>query len=234
MINVNELYKAVQFFSNKEQSGFIKPSEFNLLADRAQMEMFMKKFGNPEMVGGPMQPFPKYSYQETQKISDDLRIFVKKLDTALSSGFLGYPNDYVHFSSCRVVTVSQGAGMTFKKKEVEVSVVDDSELGYILNSAIVSPEPDYPVACFYEQGIQFYPEESNRVVLTYLRRPAKPLWAFTTVNGRPVHDESNSVNLEFPEETLNEILVKILSYIGINLREPQLIQYSETQKNAGI
>jgi hypothetical protein len=234
MIDVNELYKAVQFFANKEQSGFIKPSEFNMLADRAQMEMFMKKFGNPELVAGPMQPFPKYSYQETQKISDDLRIFIKKSELPLSSGFLNYPTDYVHYSSARVVNVSQGTGMTINRREVEVSVVDDSELGYILNSSIVNPEPDYPVVAFYEAGLQFYPDNSENVVLTYLRRPVKPNWAYNLVNGRPVYDANNSIHLEFPDETLNEMLAKILSYVGINLREPQLVQYSETQKNAGI
>ena len=124
--------------------------------------------------------------------------------------------------------------MTVNRREVEVSVVDDSELGYILNSSIVNPEPDYPVVAFYETGLQFYPDNSENVVLTYLRRPTKPNWAYNLVNGRPVYDADNSIHLEFPDETLNELLVKILSYVGINLREPQLVQYGETQKNAGI
>ena len=46
-ININELYKFVQFVSNKEQSGYIKPSEFNIAVDRAQMQLFMERYNNP-------------------------------------------------------------------------------------------------------------------------------------------------------------------------------------------
>ena len=43
-INIDEMYRFVQFVANKEQSGFIKPSEFNLAADRAQMQLFMERY----------------------------------------------------------------------------------------------------------------------------------------------------------------------------------------------
>lgn len=235
MVNINELYKTVQFFANKEQSGFIKPSEFNLLADRAQMEMFMKKFGNPEAVAGPMQPYPKYSYQETQKITDDLRPFIKRISLSPNMGQIEYPDDYVHFSSLRTVQYIPIAGTSnMMPRQVEVQAVDDSELGYMIGSSIVFPEPDYPIVAFYDNYMQLYPIDVEEAVFTYLRRPVKPLWAFTLVNNRPVYDEANSVNIEFPDETLNELCMKILSYVGINLREPQLVQYSENNKNVGL
>jgi hypothetical protein len=235
MVNIDELYRTVQFFANKEQSGFITPSEFNLLADRAQMEMFMKKFGNPEAVVGPMQPYPKYSYQETQKITDDLRPFVKRINLNLNFGQLQYPEDYVHFASLMAVRFVNIAGTSNSiPRHIEIQAVDESELGYMLGSDIVYPEPDYPVVAFYDNYMQVYPIETSNVIFTYLRRPVKPLWAFDIVNNRPVYNDANSVDIEFPDETLNEIAMKILSYVGINLREPSLMQYSETQKNAGL
>lgn len=234
MINIDELYRAVQFFSNKEQSGFIRPSEFNLLADRAQMEVFMKRFGNTEEYR-PNQPFPKYSYQETQKITDDLRVFITRTDVNTNMGQVEYPDDYVHFSSAMSVQMVPISGTSnYIPRNVEIQAADDSELGYMLGSSIVYPEPDYPIIVFYDNYMQVYPLTVNRVILTYLRRPVVPNWAFTTVNNRPVYNPAASTNIEFPNEVFNEILVKMLSYIGINLREQQLIQYGELQKQQGM
>lgn len=234
MVNIDELYRTVQFFANKEQSGFIKPSEFNLLADRAQMEIFMKKFGNPQEYT-PNAPFPRYSYQETQKITDDLRVFITRVTLTANFGQIDYPDDYVHFSSAMSVRMEPISGTNnFIPRNIEIQVADDSELGYMLGSAIVFPEPDYPIMVFYDNYMQIYPIETEMVHFTYLRRPQVPNWAYTLVNNRPVYNPGASVNIEFPDETLNEIAARILSYVGINLREPQLIQYSEMQKDKGI
>ena len=43
-----------------------------------------------------------------------------------------------------------------------------------------------------------------------------------------------SINLEWPEQVFNEIAIRILSFVGINLREPELAQYSEGKKQTGI
>ena len=79
-IDVNELYEFVKFVANKEQSGYIKPDEFNLVADRAQMQFFMERYNNPAEYQ-PGRPIPRVAFQQSQKVSDDLRIlkFHKKL-----------------------------------------------------------------------------------------------------------------------------------------------------------
>ena len=43
-ININTVYSKVLTLSNKEQRGYITPQEFNLLADKAQMEIFQEYF----------------------------------------------------------------------------------------------------------------------------------------------------------------------------------------------
>lgn len=234
MVNIDELYRTVKYFSNKEQSGFIKPSEFNLLADRAQMELFMKRFGNTEGYS-PLKPFPKYSYQETQKVTDDLRRFIKRIIVDTNLGQIEYPDDYVHFSSAMSVVMKPIAGTNnYLPYNIEIQVADDSELGYMLGSSIVYPEPDYPIMVFYDNYMQVYPIETSKVAFTYLRRPVKPNWAYNIQGNNLVYNPGASTDIEFAEETLNEIAAKILSYVGINLREPQLIQYSEMQKQNGI
>ena len=40
MVNINSVYQKVLTLLNKEQRGYLTPQEFNLLADRAQNEIF--------------------------------------------------------------------------------------------------------------------------------------------------------------------------------------------------
>lgn len=219
MININDFYKSVQSFANKEQRGFITPSEFNDYASRAVMESFMQK---------------SMAYQSTQKISDDLRPFIKPVTLDVDAeGKVLYPTDYVHLSSVKYIKVTT-VGKTTVKTPIELTPVDDNELAYRLNSRIVKPSKDYPILTYYDSYMKVFPIDLKRVELTYLRQPVTPFWASTTVNNRPVYDAANSVNIEFPFEVYNELLVKVLSYVGITLREGVLMQYAENKNQQGI
>ena len=231
-IDVNELYEFVQFVANKEQNGYIKPNEFNLAADRAQMQFFMERYNNPAEYQ-PGRPIPRVAFQQTQKVSDDLRVFVttESINNAQSIPALG--DEYVHLVSLRTTNGRH------------VKLLDDSELGHVLNSALTPPSSTYPVAYIVNNQINIVPGTVG-CTLTYLRRPAKPEWVFfqnssgepTDASGNPItypiFDDANSTDLEFPDETFNEIAIRILSFVGINLRENQLSQFAELKKQQGI
>jgi hypothetical protein len=44
MVNIDTVYQKVLSIANKEQRGYITPQEFNLLANKAQMEIFSEYF----------------------------------------------------------------------------------------------------------------------------------------------------------------------------------------------
>ena len=44
MISINRVYQKVLAIANKEQRGYITPQEFNLFADKAQMEIYTGYF----------------------------------------------------------------------------------------------------------------------------------------------------------------------------------------------
>lgn len=239
MVNINDLYKFVQFISNKEQSGYVKPSEFNMAVDRAQMQLFMERYNNPAEYQ-PGRPIPRVAYQQTQKISDDLRPFMKKSMQNLLSGKLLWSNleDYMHLSSLRVnytFTNSCGETKTVKKG---VRIIDDSELSNFLDSSILHPSEKYPIAAIYDGYLQVFPESIQNVEITYLSRPNRPtdgeFWKFDITNGLPVFDTLNSTNLNWSDELFNEIAIRVLSFMGINLREANLTQYTELKKTQGI
>ena len=43
-INIDSVYKTVLSILNKEQRGFITPSQFNKVAEQAQLELLEKNF----------------------------------------------------------------------------------------------------------------------------------------------------------------------------------------------
>lgn len=254
-INIDEMYRFVQFVANKEQSGFITPAEFNLASDRAQMQLFMERYNNPAEYQ-PGRPIPRVAYQQTQKISDDLRMFIKRIMLPVNAnGMMNYPEDYIHFSKatyrylstidlddgsanagcvdCSSPVSGQSSTSTIEKT-VGVKPVDDGELNKILSSNIVAPSLEYPILAFFEDGIQYYPKDISSVELTYLHRPTIPNWAFTLVNNRPVYNAASSIDLEWSEQVFNEIAIRILSFIGVNLREAELTQYGEAKRQTGI
>ena len=49
MIKIDDIYQKVLALANKEQRGYITPQEFNLLADKAQLEIFESYFHKIKM-----------------------------------------------------------------------------------------------------------------------------------------------------------------------------------------
>lgn len=246
-MNINKFKIFVDFIAKKATSGN-NPTivQFNIAVERAFVEDIMMSYGNPaEYQTG--RPIPRMAWQQTQKITDDLRFLLTRKEFHLTAaGKLTVPDgttkdintqtapNYLHVSSLRFNHIISKNG-AFESKEVNINIMRDSEIGSVLSSNINNPTTRFPVCAFYDTYIQFYPKTLQKVIFTYLRTPTIPVWAYTLdSNGRPVYDASNSVDIESPDVTQNRIAVKVLSYLGVSIREPQLIQYAEQQKATGI
>jgi hypothetical protein len=238
MIKVDELYQFVRFVANKSQSsGTITPSQFNLVLKRAYTQWVMERYGDPNKLMPGEANQARYGYQLNQKITDDIKHLIvgPKPYPVDEQGRVNYPNDYLHISSYRHRYKKQLSCGDTVVKEVDIRAMKDSEIGHILTSQIVEPTMRYPYLAFYNDHMKVYPKEIDYVILTYLKKPEEPVWAYTPdANGRPVYDDTASVNIDAPEEALNEIAFRVLSFLGMNIREPQLIQYSEQLKAQGV
>lgn len=247
-MTVDEIRLFVNFLAKKNQSGANPgPIDFNLALQRAYVEWVMSKYGNDnEYTLG--REIPRISWQKTQKNTDDLRfLLVTKMFSVPSTGKFIIPNGtsvkdvsntivpkYMHLSSIRSMYVKLCDG-EYQQLETNVDIVRDNEVGSKLGSNIVNPTKKYPMASIQDTFIQFYPKNIGFVTMSYLKQPTLPVWGYTGgVTTPPVYDSTTSVQLESPEETHNDIVVRILRYLGISIREPQLIQYSQAMKMEGI
>ena len=247
MVNIDEFKRFVEFISNKSgMGGYVSPDEFNLNAQRAVMEYTMKRYGNVHEYQ-PGRPIPRISYEKTQKVIDDLRHLKEVRRIPVTSGEFAIPNnveldalgavmpEYLHLSTItytKLLNRDCENGVEIRKRAVDV--VKDDELANRLDSSLVPPTATYPIANIQNSYVRVYPETIKEVEVVYLRQPNVPNWGFTVVSNRFVYDASSSVDLDIPKEAMNEVAMMFLSYLGLRIRENQLVQYAEMQKSKGV
>jgi len=226
MANIDKVYTYIaKTIANKAQTGNLTPSDFNSLMPRVLRQWVFKTYD--DMTDGR-------GWQSHQAITDDLRFLLvrNKVMQVDPSGVLNVPSDYLHLSSINYTYSRLVNGQTVSELR-PVDIVRDNERSAFTSSNIYAPllvAKKYCIASFFDTYLQFYPQDIARVEFTYLRQPVDPVWNFTVVNGRPVYDPLTSVDLEAPDEAIDEIAMIALSLFGINIRDNELISYSEAQK----
>jgi len=213
-MTIDEVYKFVQFMANKEQRGYIKPSEFNMLAKRAQLDVIKEKVGKPSPAAGVI------GFKDTAQLSDELYpVTVFETSLTASGDLFTFPADYLHFVSLRYGGNS-------------VEMISLGELYKRRDSVIVQPSVGFPVGVIETNGIRIFinsgaSDTTGALRLNYIKKPSDPNWAYTTVNNIEIYNSSDSTQLTLSDSTHKEIANRILGYIGVNLREADIIQYSD-------
>ena len=73
----------------------------------------------------------------------------------------------------------------------------------------------------------------SNVNLSYLSQPPKPVWGYTIVNKRPVFDANTSVDLLWSDVCINDIVIRAMSYVGISIKDNEIISYSQAKIKEG-
>jgi hypothetical protein len=98
---------------------------------------------------------------------------------------------------------------------------------YVLNNQV--PTLNQSVVTMYPQTINTY----GQVVCTYFRYPKDPKWTYITLfNGEPSFDQSQPdyQDFELPLEDEFKLVMKILQYCGVSIREIEVTQYGISQE----
>jgi len=219
-MNIDDIYQLVQTFSNKEQRGFVTSGDFNLLAKKAQMEIIKERLdiirsGVQLKVAGAN----RYDVTPT-RAKQDLSYILTKATLVYANNLFTIPTDNLHL----VELMYQGIN--------PIDVVDDHSINYLLRSTIASPSTDNPVALMYGGNIEVFPTAiTSGVTAKYYKEPAAPIWAYVSINttNNPIYDDSNSTQFVLPATCHNELIIKILGYVGVNLRDVDIVSYSQNK-----
>jgi hypothetical protein len=201
---LEDVYNFMRFIVRKERSVFLTIDEAMDSLDTGQMdafEEFFKMYGINQNVHDALRPFRIY-YQFT---SD-------------SSGFVTFPDGYLHLIG-QPFTVT---GSTVNR----IEFLNEDELPFALTSQLRPISNTYPIASDTSMGFSVYPQQTQTGFFTYLRRPARPVYA-TVESGRLiVFDATNSINLEWEDSYINNIIARALKYVSVNMGEPEVYNFA--------
>jgi hypothetical protein len=114
----------------------------------------------------------------------------------------------------------------------EAEKVNHSRITSLLMSNLTSPTMAYPAYTQEQDFIKIFPAAINKpgqVLAQYFRYPYDPKWTYSTIlGGAPVFDQSQSdyQDFEVPLQTEYRLVMKILQYCGVSIREEEVAQFA--------
>ena len=213
-MTLQDCFDFLNFWINKSTGAFYTIPELELIVDRGSISLF-----------SDYQP----KYATSQRVKDALAPFKATYDftpTTTVSGYIVIPSNSNYLN---LIDVQVQYAISNRTIYAGVTMVNEDERANRLNSQIDPVTVTSPIGeIIAPRYIRLYPTSGYTGTVTYFRRPVKPVFAYTVISGRViVYDHANSTQLEWNEGTVNQVLVKALSSIGINIGEQDVQQYAE-------
>lgn len=223
---INTVRNTVLAILNKDNRGYITPAIFNLYAKQAQLELF-----NGYMVDYNNEQFLLNNRKHSTGNGDLLRKVNEVIDyftisTNLSYNFGGGVFD-LPTDNYRLTRVNYN-GFNL------VEPVSHGKALSLVGSNLTAPTTMYPIYTISERTLMVYPSTiTGNISATYIRYPKDPKWTWSTlVNGEPLFDQgaNDYQDFELPTSDETRLIVKILQYCGISIREAEVAQAAKSDE----
>ena len=123
-------------------------------------------------------------------------------------------------------------GTVMHKESTEVQVTQRNEILYIQSNPLIAPTKDYPLYIYEKEKLYLYPSSiTSDITISYLRKPLDVIWDFTIPTGQNYYqyNPNSSTDFELSSTEQANIILKILLYSGIVIRDPSVIQVAAQQ-----
>lgn len=231
MALLNELYEFTQDVAKKQQRGYISFGDFTTYINQCQNDHFVECFGNPNTY---QQGRAKAAINasETTINRDALSPFDKSLIvTPDAVGKYILPTDYRHFQAAySIEPKNQDHCEELPRGIVRWKMIKELrhfEIAQALNSVNYMPSYEFPNLVFGSNYLIVYPNDLGKIEFVYYSNPLPAKLAYTVVQNKQVYNATNTVELEWGEDEQRQIIKKVWSYIGMNLGDSELVQFSE-------
>ena len=238
-INVNTVYQTVLLILNKEQRGYMTPTEFNSMGTQVQLEIFEKYFEDLNQQLRVPQTNTDYG-NRVENIDNKMSIFK-------TNGSCFYDSN----NKCFYLPVSDTFGVQYVpvqtkptessiymisnvvyKDEVEAQRLDKTDFYFIKKSNLTKPSKDFPVYLLESNKIKVEPKSiTSDLSVDFIRTPRNVHWGFAVgKKGQYVYDKTpysetgGSQDFELHPSEQTDLIIKILLYAGIVIRDPQIVQ----------
>jgi len=127
-----------------------------------------------------------------------------------------------------------------------IEILSNRDYNQIKLSPLTQPTNDFPVAKYKQDKITVFPSAapyaSSDVTFNYIRKPKDVVWAYKlgTLGQYLFNDSSNPVDpgvipstgfvdFEISESQQTEVILQILKYSGVIIRDPQIVQAASNE-----
>ncbi len=208
--SLNVFYEMSDAIAKKSLiGGTMTISERDNFARLAQMQIFEKD---------------RSVFISRKETSDYLELFLKNTIISVPlTGNVPYPIDLEHTASIR----SYYAKPNGKSVERPVAPVKNRDWGAVGSSHLQIPTKQFPKYTEFKDEYRFLPKDIGIVYVDYFKTPIAPVWGFTVVNNRPVYDATTTINFEWDEFAVGEVLSAFLQLVGISIKDAELSGFAQ-------
>jgi hypothetical protein len=123
-------------------------------------------------------------------------------------------------------------GTVIYQNEKEVQLSQRNDLLYLNSTPLIAPTTTYPIYLYENSKLYLYPQSiTSDIQVSYLRKPVDVIWNFTIPSGQNYYqyNPTNSVDFELSKTEQSNIILKVLLYSGVVIRDPSIIQVASQQ-----
>tara|TARA_R100000773_G_scaffold8741_1_gene8376 strand:+ start:848 stop:1552 length:705 start_codon:yes stop_codon:yes gene_type:complete len=217
-VNINSVYQKVLAISNKEQRGYITPQEFNLLADRAQNEIYENYFHQAKNSNAKIKDDDTHT-DILEMIEAKLSPFLKsETNTNISSGIMTLPTDLYKLD---IVKVGTNLATEVNKKE-EHYITSLGETGSVLYPK--TSRPIFTRVSSTTIRITPSPNDNASCTVTYYKEPTTPSFGYVVVSEKALYNSNTSVDFELASSEEEQLVSRILLLSGTIIKQPDIAQ----------
>lgn len=125
-------------------------------------------------------------------------------------------------------------GTVIYNDEIELQRIQRNNLLYVNKSPLTRPTKKYPLYIYEENNIWVYPSDiTTGITASYVRKPKDVIWNFTvTPTYTYQYNPNTSQQFELMSSEQTNVILKILLYSGVVIKDPQIIQVAASQIQA--
>jgi hypothetical protein len=216
MIAIDDVYQKVLALANREQRGYITPQEFNLLADKAQMEIFDSYFHDFKTVD--LKPKSNIAH------SDDIELLQEKLQPFKTVQTISIDSGVSSFSlptlAYRINSITVGGIHVPEMATEEIIYSENNPLTKATLARMVFERKD-------SSNCKIYPTPTSNIELSVscYKTPSTPKWNYIVVQGSALFNSTGVVNFQLHASEEEVLVSKILAFAGVTIMNGELVQY---------
>jgi hypothetical protein len=231
MVNIDNVYQKVLAIANKEQRGYITPQEFNLMADKAQLEIFDNYFHGFKTA--TKKPSDQMLYaDEVEMLEEKLHPFHTDDSSDVAGSELVFTTTPYKIIS---ITRANGTKVTqLNKSQVQYTESSPLTKATLKRSVFVREDNNrvtiYPAASSETWDVDTSNPadgvlDAERFEVSYYSRLDSPIWGYiVSAQEKALYNPSTSTNFNLHASEEENLVTRILMLAGVIIQKPEIQQ----------